>query len=76
MTKGEVCNRFLMEGTSGGQSVNDWTTGTQSENVLYHRWVHCNYSLLLLWLWFENITASWVLTYKKDLKQQNSCTMS
>ena len=34
MAKGEVGNGSLTEQISSGQSVNDWTTGTQSETSL------------------------------------------
>ena len=47
--------------SSGGQSVKFWTTGRQSKNGSYSKWVYCNYLLLFyffifwccaLWSWF------------------------
>ena len=45
MANGDVGYGRLTEVTSDGQSVNDWTTGKQSENGPFHRWVYCNYPL-------------------------------
>ena len=47
MAKGKVGNRSLTKGTSDGQSVNDWTTGGQSENGSNHKCVYCNYPLFI-----------------------------
>ena len=41
-------NRSLIEGISGGQSDKFWTTGRHSVNGPNHRWVYCNYPIILL----------------------------
>jgi len=43
----EVDNRRLTDVTSYGQSVKFWIMGRQSANRPNHKWVYCNFPLLL-----------------------------
>ena len=53
MAKGEVGNKSLTEGISGGQSDKFWTTGRQSANGPNLRCVFYNYSFFIFfWLLF------------------------